>query len=105
VTANGGVRAEVGVGEPVELGVHAEVHPKAGTIVRVRWDFDGSGDYPFTHPEVDGTSSSVTLSTSHRYDQPGTYFVTAHVESHRTGDVAAVHDRIQTLGQARVVVS
>jgi hypothetical protein len=103
-SANGGVRAEVGVGEAVELEVHAEVHPKAGTIISVRWDFDGSGTYPFTHDEVDGSSSSLTLNTSHAYERPGTYFVTALVESHRMGDVSAVHGRMETLGQARVVV-
>jgi hypothetical protein len=104
VTANGGPRAEVAVGEAVPLEVHAEVHPDAGTIISVRWDFDGSGTYPYSH-DVDGTSTSLTLNTSHAYDQPGTYFVTALVESHRTGDVAAVQGRMETLGQARVVVS
>jgi hypothetical protein len=105
VTANGGVRAEVGINEPVTLEVRAEVHPKAGTIVSVVWDFDGAGTYPFHHEEVDGTSSDVTLQTTHAYERPGTYFVTARVESHRTGDVTSTRNRIETLGQARVVVS
>ncbi|HEX5587526.1 MAG TPA: hypothetical protein VFZ17_09475, partial [Acidimicrobiia bacterium] len=73
-------------------------------LISVRWDFDGSGAYPFSHDEVDGTSTSLTLSASHAYERPGTYFVTALVESHRTGDVGAVHGRMETLGQARVVV-
>jgi hypothetical protein len=105
VTANGGERAEVAVGEPVTLRVHAEVHPKAGTIVDVAWDFDGSGTFPFRHEEVDGTSRDLTLTTTHDYDRPGTYFVTARVESHRDGDVHAQLRRIEALGQARVVVT
>jgi hypothetical protein len=105
VRANGEIRADVKVGEPVEMEVHAEVHPKAGTLVSVRWDFDGSGTYPFGHDEVDGTSSEVDLRTSHTYDRPGMYFATARVESHRDGDLSASERRIETLGQARVVVS
>lgn len=105
VSANGGTRADVRAGEPVELQVQAEVHPQAGTIISVRWDFDGSGTYPFAHQEVDGSSSSLTLTTAHAYESPGTYFVTARVESHRDGDLTATERRIETLGQARVVVT
>jgi hypothetical protein len=104
VTAGGGARAEVAVGEDVTLEVHAEVPPGAGTVVGAKWDFDGSGTYPFAH-ELDGTSSAVTLSTTHRFDQPGTYFVTALVESHREGDVRATARRIPNLASARVIVT
>ncbi|MCW2528383.1 MAG: hypothetical protein JWM76_3243 [Pseudonocardiales bacterium] len=104
VTANDSTRANVSVGEAVSLRVRAEVLPAAGTIISVAWDFDGSGAYPFRH-DVDGTSSEVTLSTTHSFDRPGTYFATALVESHRDGDVAATSRRIPNLASARVVVS
>jgi hypothetical protein len=104
VQANGGARAEVGVGEEVALEVHAEVPAGAGTIVGVQWDFDGSGHYP-EHSTVDGSAREVTLSTAHTYDKPGTYFVTALVESHRDGDINAPRRRIPNLAAARVVVS
>ena len=51
--ANGSARAEVGVGETVELQVQAEVPPGAGTIIAVEWDFDGKGTFPARH-EVTG---------------------------------------------------
>jgi hypothetical protein len=105
LAANGGERADVSVGEPVNLQVHAEVHPRAGAIVSIDWDFDGSGTYPVRQEGIDGKSADVTLTTTHSYDAPGTYFVTARVESHRDGDVAAELCRIETLGQARVVVT
>jgi hypothetical protein len=103
VSANGGVRAEVSTGAAVDLEVHAEVPPGAGTIVSVEWDFDGSGSFPFRH-EVDGADTSVKLSTTHVYDAPGTYFVTARVCSHREGDVQATFRRLPNLASARVVV-
>jgi hypothetical protein len=104
VTANGGVRSEVGVGEPVALELRATVPPGAGTIVAADWDFDGTGAFPFQHTEVDGTASSVTLSTTHAFDRPGEYFVTGRVHSHRDGDVDAVARKIPNVAQARVVV-
>jgi hypothetical protein len=105
VDANGGSRADVGVGETVTLEVRAEVPPGAGRIVDVEWDFDGSGTYPFRHDAIDGTATEVKLSTTRAYDRPGTYFATARVTSHRRGDVTAEHCRIETIGQARVVVT
>jgi hypothetical protein len=104
VTANGEARAEVSVGEAVTLAVNAEVPAGAGTVIAVQWDFDGSGSYPFQQ-DVDGTAAKVSLETTHAFDRPGTYFVTAKVESHRDGDVAATSRRVPNLAQARVVVS
>jgi hypothetical protein len=103
VTANGGLRAEVGVGQPVSLAMTAETPPGAGTVVGVKWDFDGSGSYP-RQEAVDGKSSAVSFSTTHSFDQPGTYFVTAMVESHRQGQVDAKARRISNVASARVVV-
>ena len=104
VTANGEARAVVAVNEEVTLRVEAETPPGSGTLVAVRWDFDGSGSFPFAH-ELDGTRSEVSLSTTHAYDRPGTYFATALVESHREGDVSATSRRIPNLASARIVVS
>jgi hypothetical protein len=104
VTANGGERADVAVGSTVTVEVQADVPAGAGTIVGVEWDFDGWGSFPFAH-DVDGTAASVTLSTTHTYDQPGTYFVTARVRSRRDGDVTAEFRRVENLASARIVVS
>jgi hypothetical protein len=103
VTANGSSRADVAVGEPVTVEVHAAVPDGAGTIIAVTWDFDGSGAFAHSSP-VDGTANELTLTTTHVFDQPGTYFATALVESHRHGDVAAEACRIPNLASARVLV-
>ena len=104
VTANGGALATVAVGEPVTLSVQAEAPAAGGTIIAVQWDFDGKGAYPYSEPSVDGSATSVTLTTTHAYSEPGTYFATALVASHREGDVDAKHRRLQNLASARVVV-
>ena len=47
----------------------------------------------------------INLSTTHEFDRPGVYFVTALVHSHRDGDVNATFRRIPNLAQARVAVT
>lgn len=104
VTADGGVRTHVTAGDQVQLVVDTEVPPHAGTIVSVEWDWDGSGSFPFQH-EVTGKDTALTLQTSHVYDTPGTYFVTARVRSQRDGDASQVHRLITNVASARIVVS
>jgi hypothetical protein len=104
VTAGGSKRAEVSSGTPVNLQVHAEAPPGAGTIISVKWDLDGTGTYPVTQ-DVDGLATELTLELQWSYDRPGTYFPTALVESHREGDFAATSRRIPNLDSARVVVN
>jgi hypothetical protein len=104
VTANGATRAEVTVGDSVALQVHAEAPPGAGTIVGVKWDFDGGGHYPFKQ-DVGGDAREVTLSTSHAFNKPGTYFATALVESQRDSDAITASRRIPNLASARIIVT
>jgi Tannase and feruloyl esterase/PKD domain len=103
VTANGAASTSAKVGEPVQLTVSAEVPPNAGTIIAVEWDLDGSGSYSFGH-DVDGSRTSLSLTTTHSYDRPGTYFATARVCSHREGKVGAAFRRIPNLASTRIVV-
>lgn len=105
VTANGETRADAKVGETLTLAAHAEVPPGAGTVVSVDWDFDGSGTYPLRASGIDGTDAVVDATTTYTYDEPGTYFVTALVHSHREGDVDGVARHIPNLAQCRVVVT
>ncbi|MDX1506405.1 MAG: hypothetical protein R3221_11855, partial [Spongiibacter sp.] len=105
VTAGGGDRIEIRCGEEVELTVEAALAEGAGKIVSVQWDFDGSGSYPFSHKDIDGSQSAVSLTVRHRFEQPGTWFVTALVHSHRKGDCSATRARAANLAQARVVVT
>ena len=92
------------VGEAVTCTVEAHTPPNSGTIIGITWDFDGTGAFPASE-ELDGTQESVRVSTSHAYQAPGTYFVSALVESHRDGEVGATSRRIPNLAAARVVVS
>lgn len=105
VTANGGARADVAVGEPVTIEVVAEVPPGAGGIVSIEWDFDGTGTYPAQVEGIDGRAAHLARSTTHTYDVAGTYYVTARVSSRRDGDVTAPHRRVPNVAQARVVVA
>lgn len=104
VTANGGARADVAVGEEVRLESVIAVPPGTGTVVSAEWDFHGEGAYP-NRAEVGSPSETVTLSATWTYREPGTYFPVLRAASQRDGDHASPYGRVENLGRARVVVS
>lgn len=103
-SANGALRAEVAVGEPVRLAFSAVMPQGCGTIVKAEWDFDGTGQFPFAHAGIDGAAASLALETSHSYAAPGTYFATARIAGHRKGDVHATTRLLFNLARVRIVV-
>ncbi len=106
LTANGGVRAEVAVGEPVEFVGLIEVPPGTGTIVGAEWDFEGAGDFPVAE-NLDFSNNSfsrMTVKATYAFSKPGTYFPVLRASSHRHGDFKAKFARIPNIGRVRVVV-
>jgi len=106
LTANGGVRAEVAVGQAVEFSAVIEAPPGGGTVVGAESDFEGRGDYPLVEPFEDSNSgfSRVTLKTTYAFSEPGTYFPVLRATTHRQGDFKTNFARIQNLGRVRAVV-
>jgi hypothetical protein len=100
LTANGGSRADVKVGETVHFVATAE-QPGAGSIVSAEWDFLGNG--AFRHQSFT-PEASVTLETDHAYDTPGTYFACFRGGSHRDG-LSGNRPYARNNGRVRVVVS
>ena len=81
--------------------------PRAGAIVDAEFDFDGSGDFPEHQrpkPGGDGPLTSVSFTTTHAFDEAGTYFPAMRVTSHRQGDRRSLYARIQNIARVRVVV-
>jgi hypothetical protein len=104
VTVNGGDRADVKVGDVVNIEATAEVPTGTGTIISVEWDFDGLGTFP-VREDVDGADTTVKASQTHVYDAPGTYFATVRVCSNREGDVNAEFRRLPNVDSVRIVVT
>jgi hypothetical protein len=102
LTANGGERAEVKVGEAVEFTASIVAPPGAGKIVSAEWDFEGTGDYPDMADFA--PAEGVTLSPAHAYAKPGTYFAVLRAALQREGDASTQYARVQNLAQVRVVV-
>lgn len=103
LTANGSVRAEVEAGATVSLTAAVEMPPGAGKVVSAEWDFAGSGD--FIPAEIGTPAERVTLTASHAYARPGTYFAVIRVGGQREGDAATPYGRVLNLARARIVVS
>lgn len=100
--ANGGARATVAVGEPVRFTATIETPPGAGQVVAVDWDFEGLGIYPTSESLA---AAQVSLSATHAYSRPGTYYAVLRATSHRNGDADSPYARIENIGRARVVVT
>jgi hypothetical protein len=105
LTASGAARAEVRVGERVQLEARVELPPGAGGIVKLEWDLDGAGRWPVSEDGLDGALTALTATRGASYAEPGTYFPSVRVTAHRDGDVDATFGRLVNLGRARVVVT
>lgn len=103
LTANGAERADVKVGESVDFVGVIEVPPGTGSIVSAEWDFDGKGVYPESETFGDRTTLR-TVTTSHAFSKPGTWFPVLRVASQREGDPETPFGRALNLARVRVVV-
>lgn len=103
LSANGGERAEVTAGDVVRFAALAEVPPGTGGIVAAEWDFEGTGDFAYAEA-LDEAQGTLSLSASHAYAAPGTYFAVLRVASQREGDLRTPYGRVQNLARVRVVV-
>lgn len=101
--ANGAERAEIGAGQSVTFAGTIAVPPGAGTVIAAEWDFEGAGTFA-EHSPVQRNSALATVTITHRFDKPGTYFPALRGISQRQGDAATPFGRIQNLGRVRVVV-
>jgi len=108
VTANGGVRADVSVGQAVTFSAAIEVPSGTGKIVAAGWDFEGEKTFPVVQ-KIDASNRSasgtrVKLTIKHVFSKAGTYFPALRATSQREGDAHAPYGRIHNLGRVRVVV-
>jgi hypothetical protein len=106
VTVNGGRdRIDVRAGEPVTVTGVISVPPSTGTVVAADWDFDGSGDFAVSSEVLTGSAGHLTVTATHTFTEPGTYFPALLAASARHGNTADPHARALNLGRVRVVVS
>jgi poly(3-hydroxybutyrate) depolymerase len=103
VTANGGARADVKVGEAVHLEGVGTQPPGTGSVVWSEWDFEGTGRNT-ERVRADGDDEVLTVDATHTYAEPGTYFVTFRVGGHRDG-LKGEGIAVENLARARVVVT
>ncbi len=105
LSANGGKRAEVKVGEPVTLSAVVEVPPGTGAVVGAEWDLEGGTDFAVKESfDAKRATAHVVLKQTYTFSKPGTYFPTVRVASQRDGDLTTPFARAQNLDRVRVVV-
>jgi hypothetical protein len=92
----------VGVGRPVTLIMNAQVPPGTGKIVKVEWDFEGTGS--FTATPLTEIGPQLNLHQTYTFTKPGVYFPVVRVTSQRNGDPTSPFGLIQNLASVRIVV-
>ncbi|HET8710554.1 MAG TPA: hypothetical protein VFM32_04210 [Spongiibacteraceae bacterium] len=104
--ANGGARADVKAGEPVEFSAVIDVPANTGSVVSAEWDFAGAGDFAVKENLGDKRTSSNHLVIKHAFvfSKPGTYFPTLRAAAQRQDDEHTPFARVQNLERVRVVV-
>ncbi|MBO9855133.1 hypothetical protein [Xanthomonas sp. A1809] len=105
LTANGDVRAEVAVNQPVTLSARIAMPPHAGKVVRYAW-YLGTPDLefePFMPVAKPGRTIAVKRTVS--FSAPGEYAITIRVEGQREGrnDTNGT-TFLQNVGRVRIVV-
>lgn len=82
------------------------VPPGTGKVVSAEWDFDDTGTFPVRSDlsKAKDHGDNVTVTMTHVFSKPGTYFVTLRVASQREGNVQTPFARIQNLDRVRVIV-
>jgi hypothetical protein len=103
LTVNGGQRADIRVGQSVTFNAVAEAPSNTGSIVSAEWDFDGTGAYPERSNIT--PKPQISVSMTHTFNAPGTYFPAVRVKSHRNGDTRTSYALAHNLARVRVVVT
>ena len=102
-TANGAAKAVVKVGQKVKFSATITAPPGTGSVVGADWDFDGSGTFAEL-AKVTRAARTVTVSASHAFAKPGTYFVAMRGYAQRQGDMKTPYARVPNIARVRVVV-
>jgi hypothetical protein len=97
---DGAIRAKVG--QPVPLVANARTSG-GGKITIAEWDFEGDGEY--VPGKVGKPQKTETIVATHRFTEPGVYFVSLRVTAERNGDVGAQYALVQNIDRVRVIVT
>ena len=88
------------VGQPVRFEVSADMPASAGEVVRIDWEFTGTGDYV---EAMQTSEETVRAGVEHVFAEPGAYWVTVRATS-AAADNSDSFAQVQNLARVRVVV-
>jgi hypothetical protein len=101
LTVRGSDSVTIAAGQTVGFHATARVPARAGEVVATAWDFEGDGTY--VEHGVARPGRTLTVKETHRFDQPGVYYVALRVTAQRDG-VDTPYAKVQNLDRVRVVV-
>jgi hypothetical protein len=105
---NGKERADVKIGEQVNIHVVVDVPAGTGKVVKAEWCLDDSKQFTqeidLKKAVISTDNSRIEFDTKVSYDKPGIYFPTIKVYSERNGNSDTSYTRISNLAKVRIVV-
>ena len=92
------------MGQAVTFNAQIDMPPNRGPVVAADWDFEGTGAYADAGTLSTAGAPSVTVTATHAYTCPGTYFAPIRASSNRDGDNATPFARVQNLRPPRTAL-
>lgn len=96
-------KVEQAINTPVEFRAVAAVPTSEGCIVRIAWDWEGTGDWQDS--ELNVAEASVEIQANHTYSTPGTYFAAVRVASSRECKLDEKYAAPLNLDRVRVIIA
>ncbi len=105
LTANGRAVARVKVGDTVRFAAQVDAPPGDAFVQNLEWAFDDSGAFvPAIGLAKAAKRTKAKFETRHRFDTPGTFFVTAKASAQRKDAIGTPYALVENLARVRVVV-
>lgn len=103
--ANGSKCVKVKVNETVRFDAVIEVPAGTGKVTAAAWDYENTNDFSGLEAlKTERNGERATVSASHAFKNPGTYFPVIKVQSSRTGSLEDIFVQCKNLDRVRVIV-
>lgn len=115
LTVQGQKCAYVKAGEEFTAEAEIILPKNAGEVTAVRYDFNDNWSYPMASEDIfpvegellrtekHGIHGAISRIT-HRFSEPGTFFVSVQISSQRSGDENDIFTQVKNLDRVRIVV-
>ena len=103
LSIDGKQAAVIDVGQSVTFKAKIDLPHNAGKVIDAEWDFEGAGKFT-NDVQISSPADTITLTTTFRFTNPGTFFPVIRATSQRQGNKQTPYGRIHNIARVRVTV-